>query len=193
MTTPPPVDQNTLPYRIAVLCYLYDEDGRVLLLHRRQKPNIGMYSPIGGKLEVARGEGPHSCAIREIREETGITLPDAMVRLTGIVSETAYQSENHWLIFLFEVMRPIAHDEIGKMDFDEGMLEWIAPDDIAELNIPDTDREVIWPLVQEHRRGFFMVHFDCSAQPMRWTLQESLKGEGEGTEARRHEGTKGAV
>ena len=41
--------------------------------------------------------------------------------------------------------------------------------------------------------GFFMVHFDCSAQPMRWTLQESMKGEGEGTEARRHEGTKGAV
>jgi 8-oxo-dGTP diphosphatase len=193
MTTPPPVDQDKLPYRIAVLCYLYDEDGCALLLHRRQNPNIGMYSPIGGKLEVESGEGPHSCAIREIKEETGITLPDAMVRLTGIVSETAYQSENHWLIFLFEVMRPIAHDEIARMSFEEGTLEWIAPDDIAELDIPDTDREVIWPLVQEHRNGFFMVHFDCSAQPMRWTLQESMKGEGEGTEARRHEGTKGAV
>ena len=178
MTTPPPVDQDKLPYHIAVLCYLYDEDGRALLLHRRQNPNIGMYSPIGGKLEVARGEGPHSCAIREIREETGITLPDAMVRLTGIVSETAYQSENHWLIFLFEVMRPISHDEIEQMDFEEGTLEWIAPEDLAELNIPDTDREVIWPLVQEHRHGFFMVHFDCSAKPMRWTLQESMKGEG---------------
>jgi len=186
MTTPPPVDQDKLPYRIAVLCYLYDEDGRALLLHRRQNPNIGMYSPIGGKLEVARGEGPHSCAIREIQEETGISLPDEMVRLTGIVSETAYQSENHWLIFLFEVMRPIAHDEIEQMDFEEGTLEWICLDDLAGLNIPDTDREVIWPLVQEHRHGFFMVHFDCSALPMRWTLQESMKGEG--IMASRHHG-----
>ena len=52
---PAPSD-DTLPYRIAVLCYLYDDDGNLLLLHRKQNPNRGMYSPIGGKLDLASGE-----------------------------------------------------------------------------------------------------------------------------------------
>ena len=29
----------TLPYKIAVLCYLYDDAGHVLMLHRRKAPN----------------------------------------------------------------------------------------------------------------------------------------------------------
>ena len=49
-------DGSPLPYKIAVLCYVFDEVGRVLLLHRRKRPNPGMYSPIGGKLEVEIGE-----------------------------------------------------------------------------------------------------------------------------------------
>ena len=49
-------DDQPLPYRIAVLCYLYDDEGRVLLLHRDQQPNIGMYSPVGGKVDIASGE-----------------------------------------------------------------------------------------------------------------------------------------
>ena len=45
-----PHDARSKPYKIAVLCYLYDEEGRLLLLHRRKPPNRDMYSPIGGKL-----------------------------------------------------------------------------------------------------------------------------------------------
>ncbi|MCZ6811322.1 MAG: NUDIX domain-containing protein, partial [Planctomycetota bacterium] len=76
-----------MPYKIAVLCYLYDDGGNVLLLHRKRSPNAGMYSPVGGKLDIARGEGPHECALREIREETGLSLNQEDLRLTGIVSE----------------------------------------------------------------------------------------------------------
>jgi 8-oxo-dGTP diphosphatase len=170
----PPVDHGSLPYRIAVLCYLYDRDDRVLLLHRNKNPNRGMYSPIGGKLEVELGEGPHDCAKREIREETGLDLPDDMVRLTGVVSETAYQDETHWLIFLFEIMRPIDHDEVVDMTMDEGELEWIALDGVSALQIPETDREIMWPLTQQHRGGFFMVHIDCRDGRLTWLVQESI-------------------
>ncbi|HRP62691.1 MAG TPA: NUDIX domain-containing protein [Phycisphaerales bacterium] len=165
----------SLPYKIAVLCYLYDADDRLLLLHRLKEPNAGMFSPIGGKLEVALGEGPHECALREIREEAGITLSDEDIHLAGIVSERAYEGQTHWLIFLFEVTRPIAHDEITMMSFDEGRLEWVPVSDVASLDIPFTDREIMWPLVQAHRGGFFMVHIDCSEKPMRWIVQESRK------------------
>jgi len=187
MTTPP-VDHHTLPYRIAVLCYLYDHRDRVLLLHRRQDPNCGMYSPVGGKLEVTRGESPHRCAVREIREETGINLPDDLVRLTGIVSEAAYECENHWLIFLFEVMRPVAHHEITRMDFDEGTLQWVDKNDVPNLPIPLTDRQIMWPLTQQHRGGFFVVHIECSIEPLRWKLHESVKPQQPNTHTPRRAG-----
>ncbi len=164
-----------LPYKIAVLCYLYDDEDRLLLLHRAKAPNAGMYSPIGGKLDQHTGEGPHGCALREIHEEAGIKLKDSDIRMNGIVSERAYEGETHWLIFLFEVTRPIRHDEIANMNFNEGQLEWVQVEDVAGLDIPETDREIMWPLVCEHRGGFFMVHIDCSVSPIQWTVQESFK------------------
>ncbi|MFZ4697695.1 MAG: NUDIX domain-containing protein, partial [Phycisphaerales bacterium] len=103
----PAYDTAKLPYKVAVLCYLWDAQGRLLMLHRRKQPNPGMYSPIGGKLEISQGEGPHECALREIREEAGISLPIDGVRCMGVVSEKAYQGEMHWLIFLFETTRPV--------------------------------------------------------------------------------------
>lgn len=175
MNMTPSSDVPILPYKIAVLCYLYDDQGHVLMLHRRKKPNEGMYSPIGGKLEVTEGEGPHECAVREIYEEAGLRLTPEMVRLTGIVSERAYEGQTHWLIFLFEVMRPVRRDEIVAMDFDEGMLEWVDVEKVHDLPIPQTDREFMWPLVKNHRGGFFMVHIDCSVEPMVWTVTESVK------------------
>ena len=164
-----------LPYKIAVLCYLYDHDGRVLMLHRRKSPNAGMYSPIGGKLDVLTGEGPHECAVREIREEANISIEPELVRLAGIVSERAYEGQTHWLIFLFEVMRPVDPAEVSWTDFDEGRLEWVEIERVAMLAIPETDSKFMWPLVREHRGGFFMVHIDCSVQPMVWTVTETVK------------------
>ena len=165
----------SLPYKIAVLCYLYDHQDRLLLLHRAKAPNAGMYSPIGGKLDQSTGEGPHECALREIHEEAGIRLTDHDIRMNGIVSERAYEGQTHWLIFLFEVTRPIHHDEIANMTFNEGQLQWVPTDHVANLDIPQTDREIMWPLVREHRGGFFMVHIDCSKNPIQWKLRESIK------------------
>lgn len=156
-----------------MLCYLYDTSDRVLILHRRKSPNKGMYSPIGGKLEVTCGEGPHACAVREIHEEAGLALGDDEVRLTGIVAERAYEGETHWLIFLYEVTRPIDPAEITQMEFDEGTLTWVSAADVPDLDIPRTDREIMWPLVQQHRGGFFSVEIDCTVEPIRWTVQES--------------------
>ncbi len=173
-----PHDVRALPYRIAVLCYLYDEAGRLLLLHRRKEPNTHMYSPIGGKLEAAIGESPHECALREIREEVELELRPDELRLSGIVSEKAYQGRHHWLIFLYEATRPIRSGEIARHDFEEGTLEWHGVAEVEALPIPETDRRVMWPQVRAHRGGFFMVHIDCRDDPFSWTLDESWQRPG---------------
>ena len=170
-----PYDANALPYRVAVLCYLFDEDDRLLLLHRRKEPNSGRYSPIGGKLELEIGESPHACALREIEEEAGLALNPGELSMLGMVSETAYEGTTHWLIFLFEVTRAVAHEEIPEMEFDEGVLEWVPLDQVEQLDIPETDRRALWPTVQEHRGGFFAIHIDCNSDPFEWELLESMR------------------
>ena len=120
-TADPASPGQPLPYRIAVLAYLFDEKGRVLLLHRKKHPNIDLYSPIGGKLEQDQGESPTACAVREIQEEVGLTVTADQLHLTGIVSERGYENETHWLMFLYELTEPM-HVEPGEMN--EGRLEW---------------------------------------------------------------------
>jgi 8-oxo-dGTP diphosphatase len=160
-----------LPYKIAVLCYLFDAQGRVLLLHRRRPPNEELYSPIGGKLEQADGESPTMCAAREIQEETGLTIRPTDLHLTGIISEAGFLGSMHWLMFLYEVTHPVA---IERMTFDEGQLEWHTRADIAALPLPATDRHIIWPLFWKYRGAFFTAHIDCTQSPMRWRLEQPM-------------------
>lgn len=166
---------STIPYKIAVLVYAYNSQKQLLLLRRLKAPNQGLYSPIGGKLEQAVGESPYHCALREIEEEIEVKLSLADIRLLGMVSETGYlggpdkATAAHWLMFCFEVVKPL--DFPGR-EMNEGTLEWVNPEDVAQLKIPKTDREVIWPLVHEfsyvrnpeagEKRGIFSVHIDCT-------------------------------
>ena len=173
------MDLPALPYRVAALCFLFDAQGRTLLLHRAKPPNLDLYSPIGGKLEQGVGESPTVCAQREIREEAGLDVAVGDLHLTGIVSECAFEGRGHWLMFLFEVTRPVELPA-GAMRFDEGRLEWHDPSAIVGLPIPESDRDVIWPLFWEHRGGFFAAHIDCRHEKMAWRLEQSLPRPGLG-------------
>ena len=161
-----------LPYRIAVLCYLEDTEGRLLMLHRSKNPNAGMHSPIGGKLEVGIGESPHECARREIHEEAGLDIDPDDIRLIGMVSEAGYEGDGHWLLFCFRVTRPIGTSEIPVYEFEEGTLVWVAPDAIESLNLPESDRTVLWPMVRTHSDTVFVAHIDCCQTPMQATIHE---------------------
>lgn len=164
---------SKLPYKIATLCYLFDDEDRTLLLHRRKPPNLDLYSPVGGKLEMAEGESPTACAAREIAEEVGLTVDAADLHLTGIVSERAYENQTHWLMFLYEVTRPVT---VERMSFDEGELAWFTREQVDGLNLPASDREVIWPAFWKHRGGFFAAHLDCGDGPMAWRIEQSRPG-----------------
>lgn len=171
-----PEAADDLPYRLACLCDLRDEHGRVLLLRRNRPPNLGLASPIGGKLDVASGESPAECARREIREEAGLDLPMDRLHLLGLISECSYEGSGHWLLFFYRVIGPV---RVRAGPILEGELLWVPEADLESQPLPETDRRIIWPLVRRHearaagqRHGFFAVHIDCR-DGLRWTVQQS--------------------
>src|ERR1043165_2001615 len=98
MASPP---SGPLPYRLACLCDLRADQGRLLLLRRAKEPNKGLCSPIGGKLDMTTGESPAACARREIREEAGLDVPIDRLYLLRLISEAGYQSPRHRLLFYY--------------------------------------------------------------------------------------------
>lgn len=167
---------DALPYRLACLCDLRDEQGRILLLRRSKSPNLGLCSPIGGKLDVTTGESPAQCAQREIQEEAGIEVPIERLHLVGLISECAFEGRGHWLLFYYRVLGAV---RVEPRDMREGRLDWFREDEIDALPLPDTDRTIIWPLVKKveprgagAKPGFFAVHIDCRSEPMTWTIEQ---------------------
>ena len=160
-----------LPHKIATLLYAFDEDDRVLLLQRSREPNAGLWSPPGGKLHTADGESPFACASREAREEMGISIDSSDLHLTGMVSEHGYEGQAHWLIFLFEIKLPI---EKAPSPINEGTFALFARKEINGLQLPQSDRDHIWPLFWKHRGGFFSAHCHCHEdRPDEWTIEQS--------------------
>src|SRR2546430_15958236 len=85
--TPPTMG---LPHKISTLLYCFNAHDEVLLMHRAQEPNLGLWSPPGGKLHFDEGESPHACACREAAEEVGFQISPNEAHLTGIISETGH-------------------------------------------------------------------------------------------------------
>ena len=119
--------------RNTTLCYIR-RGGEVLLLHRVKKENDenrDKWIGIGGKFE--EGESPEDCLLREVREETGLTLN--AWRYRGIVTFVS----NEWGT---EYMHLFTADEFhGKLkDCDEGVLEWLPWERLPQLPIWEGDR-----------------------------------------------------
>ena len=162
---------TSLPYKIGTLIYAFNPADEVLLLQRTKAPNLGLWSPPGGKLEQGTGESPHHCARREAFEEMEVDLPVEEFHLVGVVSERGYEHQAHWLMFLFEIKArlnrlPRRHRE--------GEFRFFSRSAIDDLSIPRTDRERIWPWFWRHRNGFFAAHCDSTSDgPDVWQLLQT--------------------
>lgn len=134
--------------KLTTLCYI-EKDHRYLMLHRVKKAhdiNRDKYIGVGGHFE--RGESPEECLLREVREETGLTL--LSYRMRGIIT-FLYGDDIVEYMHLFT-----ADDFDGTLtECDEGDLVWIDKDKVADLPVWEGDR-IFLKLLQEDA-PFFML------------------------------------
>lgn len=158
-----------LPYKISVLVFIENAAGEQLLLRRAKQPNLGVWTPIGGKLEMTTGESPFECAVRETAEETGLIVRREDLHLFAMIAEKAYQGETHWLMFLFRCKKPI-----GQLppDIAEGRFAFYSREAIRSLPIPETDKAALWPIFDQYRDSFVALKADCARSPIKITVEQ---------------------
>ena len=134
----------------STLCYIENENSEYLMLHRVKKKNDAnqdKWIGVGGKFED--GESPDECLLREVREETGLTLTD--YRCRGIVTFTSDEWDTEYM-HLFT-----ATGYSGTMkECDEGDLEWVPKCKVRELPIWEGDK-LFFRLIDDRNSPFFSL------------------------------------
>ncbi len=118
---------------LSTLCYI-EKDDAYLMLHRVKKKNDvneGKWIGVGGHFE--KNESPDECLVREVKEETGLTLLD--YRFRGLVTFISDKGVTEYMCLY------TADAYEGEMiSCDEGNLCWIKKEDLLELNLWEGDK-----------------------------------------------------
>jgi len=163
---------STLSHKLAVLVFIENTAGEHLLMLRAKPPNLGAWSPIGGKIETGIGESPFECAARETLEETGHAVTTADLHLFAMIAEHAYEGESHWLLFLLRCRKPIA---ALPPDITEGKFGFYSRTALQQLPLPETDRNALWPIYDQYRDKFVALRADCApGKPVAVTVEEII-------------------
>lgn len=133
---------------ISTLCYI-EQDNQYLMLHRISKKNdvnAGKWIGVGGHFK--EDESPEECLLREVKEETGLTLTSYQFR--GILTFISGTGITEY------IMLYTADEFEGDLtDCDEGHLEWIEKEKLFNLSLWEGDK-IFLKLLQE-RREFFSL------------------------------------
>lgn len=143
--------------QLSTICYI-DNGSQFLLLHRNKKPNDiheGKWVSVGGKFEA--GESPQECAVREIKEETGLTATN-LIPVGFITFPDFTQDGRDWYSFVYRV-----NEFEGELleECDEGTLEWVNYEEI--LSLPTWEGDYIYLDWILNNKPFFTAKFSYDA------------------------------
>ena len=114
-----------------------------MMLHRIKKENDlnhDKWIGVGGRFE--KDESPEECLLREVREETGLTLD--RWRFRGVVTFISDEWETEYM-YLFTADR--FHGAM--IECDEGVLEWVDKDKVPQLPLWEGDKLFFRLLTQD--------------------------------------------
>ena len=123
------------------LCYI-QRGGCYLMMHRIKKDgdvNQGKWIGVGGKFE--NGESPEECLLREVKEETGLTLSD--YRFRGIVT---FVNDGWGTEYMHLFTAETREEELKECE--EGILRWVPEAEIDALPQWEGDR-IFFKLIRE--------------------------------------------
>ena len=135
----------------STLCYI-EKDGKYLMLCRNRKKNdcnAGKWIGVGGKFE--ENESPEECLVREVKEETSLSLLSYKMR--GIVTFVSDEWETEQM-YLFT-----ADSFAGETgDCNEGSLEWVKKTEV--LNLPLWEGDKLFLKLLSEDSPFFLMKLD---------------------------------
>jgi 8-oxo-dGTP diphosphatase len=147
------------------LCYI-EKDSSYLMLHRiknKKDANYDKWIGIGGKFKDK--ESPEECIIREVQEETGLTLENLYYR--GIVTFVSDVYETEYM-HLFK-----SNSFTGNIkECDEGVLEWVKKEKMYSL--PLWEGDYIFLDLIEKDTPFFSLKLEYSKDTL---VKAFLNGE----------------
>ena len=144
--------------RLTTLCYI-ERDGKYLMLYRCKKENDankGKWIGIGGGF--ADGESPEECLLREVNEETGLTLTKWKYRGIVTFSSDKWETEYMHLFTASEFSGELARD------CSEGDLAWIEKDRLSALPMWAGDRIFLDLLEKEEK--FFSLKLSYTGEAL---------------------------
>ena len=140
------------------LCYI-EKDGKYLMLHRTKKENDlnqDKWIGVGGKFE--ENETPEECLLREVREETGLTLTG--FRLCSVITFLSDRWEGEYM-YLFH-----ADGFTGTLkECDEGELEWV--DKERAISLPTWEGDRIFLRRMQEGGPFFTLKLRYEGETLR--------------------------
>ncbi|MDE6713318.1 MAG: 8-oxo-dGTP diphosphatase [Lachnospiraceae bacterium] len=133
--------------KMTTLCYI-EKDNRYLMLHRVKKEkdiNEGKWIGVGGHFE--EGESPEECLLREVKEETGLTLTSWQFR--GLITFISDQCEPEGMCLF------TADGFTGELaECAEGELCWIPKSEVPDLPTWAGDAIFLKYLLEDEKRFF---------------------------------------
>lgn len=119
--------------KLATLGYVRN-GGKTLMVHRNKKANDmhqGRWNGLGGKFEP--GETPEECVIREIHEESGLTVRNPILK--GFLTFPGFSNDEDWYAFVF-----VVNDFEGELiESPEGDLQWVDDRELQNLFLWEGD------------------------------------------------------
>ena len=126
--------------KLTTLCYI-EKDDEYLMIHRIKKKhdvNKDKWIGVGGHFE--KDETPEECLLREVKEETGLTLTSW--RFRGLVTflSDAWETEYMCLYTADGFEGSVTNQDGSMKECNEGVLAWVKKADVGKLNLWEGDR-----------------------------------------------------